>query len=163
MLTEAAGAASRKEKTCGGIQYRRLARRIEGFGATFPVARSILTIASHLVRDGGTRRGPATPYLETRSGQFVKRLPLPEITGSAKYPWMALPVRFSGQLSAGLFRAAMLTRCHGGGDRAERCFPSIRDGISLLLPFGRAGQSPTGQGGTRCRNEDARRVDRKRG
>jgi len=71
-LVEAAQAASRTQ-TYLGAQYRRLAARRGGRRATMAVAHSILLIAYHLLRDGGTYEDLGANYFDQRDRQAVQR------------------------------------------------------------------------------------------
>ena len=71
-LVEAAQAA-RRTQTYLGAQYRRLAARRGGRRATMAVAHSILLIAYHLLRDGGTYEDLGANYFDQRDRQAVQR------------------------------------------------------------------------------------------
>ena len=72
-LTEAAKAASRSKNTYLAAQYHHLAPRIGKNKAAIAVGHSILTIAYHLLRDGGSYQDLGPTYLDERSRESLKR------------------------------------------------------------------------------------------
>ena len=74
-LVEAAHAAARTKGTYLSAQYHRLAARRGSKRAAVAVAHSILTIAYHLLKDGGVYQELGSCYLDQlKEGQLVRRM-----------------------------------------------------------------------------------------